>query len=192
MCILFITSFQDNPIGTGTGVYKSIQLFEARNKHASLVPAIGLVKAEDVFVGKTFPSQHAQPENEKWDCFVRSQADILSKFDRNKADDGRKADSLRCGDTHSMSDDSRMVGHFPMDAAVAKESCERLRVFDVENYDDTIKYENSTGCRWPTNQPINSASNEKRISPGYEPLTAYSKHGKCVLACHVYVVLTCL
>ena len=37
----------DNPVGSGTGLYNDHQLFEARMNHASLVPVIGLMKAED-------------------------------------------------------------------------------------------------------------------------------------------------
>ena len=36
-----------NPVGSGTGLYNDQQLFEARMNHASLVPVIGLMKAED-------------------------------------------------------------------------------------------------------------------------------------------------
>lgn len=38
----------DNPVGSGTGVYQDYQLFEAPLNHASLVPVIGLLKAEDL------------------------------------------------------------------------------------------------------------------------------------------------
>jgi len=37
----------DNPVGSGTGLYNDYQLFEAPMNHASLVPIIGLLKAED-------------------------------------------------------------------------------------------------------------------------------------------------
>lgn len=37
----------DNPIGSGTGRYKSHRLFEARRNHASLVPILGLMKMSD-------------------------------------------------------------------------------------------------------------------------------------------------
>jgi hypothetical protein len=37
----------DNPVGTGTGLYKDHQLFTTKLNHASLVPAIGLLKAID-------------------------------------------------------------------------------------------------------------------------------------------------
>lgn len=37
----------DNPVGSGTGLYNDQQLFEAPLNHASLVPVIGLMKAED-------------------------------------------------------------------------------------------------------------------------------------------------
>jgi len=37
----------DNPVGSGTGLYKDEQLFLTRLNHASLVPVIGLLKASD-------------------------------------------------------------------------------------------------------------------------------------------------
>lgn len=37
----------DNPVGSGTGLYKEHQLFETQMNHASLVPIIGLMKASD-------------------------------------------------------------------------------------------------------------------------------------------------
>jgi len=37
----------DNPVGTGSGLYNNIQLFDAPPRHASLVPVIGLMKASD-------------------------------------------------------------------------------------------------------------------------------------------------
>ncbi|PRD35254.1 UNVERIFIED_CONTAM: Ubiquitin carboxyl-terminal hydrolase CYLD [Trichonephila clavipes] len=40
----------DNAVGTGTGKYNDHQLFEAKLNHASLVPIIGLMKADD-FLG---------------------------------------------------------------------------------------------------------------------------------------------
>ncbi|XP_052230210.1 ubiquitin carboxyl-terminal hydrolase CYLD-like isoform X2 [Dreissena polymorpha] len=38
----------DNPVGSGTGKYKDHRLFTAKQNHASLVPIIGLLKAEDI------------------------------------------------------------------------------------------------------------------------------------------------
>lgn len=37
----------DHPVGSGTGLYNDYQLFETKMCHASLVPVIGLMKAED-------------------------------------------------------------------------------------------------------------------------------------------------
>lgn len=48
-----------NPVGSGTGLYNDQQLFEVRMNHASLVPVIGLMKAED-FGGS--PDGHAPPK----------------------------------------------------------------------------------------------------------------------------------
>jgi len=42
----------DNPVGSGTGLYKDKQLFVTSLNHASLVPVIGLLKASD-FCGPT-------------------------------------------------------------------------------------------------------------------------------------------
>ncbi|XP_053203646.1 ubiquitin carboxyl-terminal hydrolase CYLD-like [Panonychus citri] len=41
----------DNPVGSGTGIYNDHQLFEAPVYHASLVPVIGLLRAEDFLGG---------------------------------------------------------------------------------------------------------------------------------------------
>ena len=38
-----------NPVGTGTGKYGKRRLFTAKQKHASLVPLLGLMKYEDVY-----------------------------------------------------------------------------------------------------------------------------------------------
>jgi len=40
---------QDNAIGTGTGKYHNKQLFRARQNHASLIPVLGLMKAEEYY-----------------------------------------------------------------------------------------------------------------------------------------------
>ncbi len=44
-----------NAVGSGTGLYNDHQLFETRMNHASLVPVIGLMKAQD-YLGATYPS----------------------------------------------------------------------------------------------------------------------------------------
>ncbi|XP_033754126.1 ubiquitin carboxyl-terminal hydrolase CYLD-like [Pecten maximus] len=46
----------DNPVGSGTGKYKNTRLFYARAQHASLVPIMGLIKADDVTVRDTAPN----------------------------------------------------------------------------------------------------------------------------------------
>lgn len=46
----------DNPVGSGTGLYKDRQLFVTQLNHASLVPVIGLLKASD-FDGTPEPPQ---------------------------------------------------------------------------------------------------------------------------------------
>lgn len=51
--VLFLF-FQDNPVGTGTGKYNDHQLFEAKLNHASLVPIIGLMKADDFLGDKSY------------------------------------------------------------------------------------------------------------------------------------------
>lgn len=53
----------DNPVGSGTGVYQVYQLFEAPINHASLVPVIGLLKAED-FLG-TIDESRSSPRESK-------------------------------------------------------------------------------------------------------------------------------
>ncbi|CAB3374126.1 Hypothetical predicted protein [Cloeon dipterum] len=44
----------DNPVGTGTGLYNRQQLFLTRKKHASFIPLLGLIKADD-FVAANSP-----------------------------------------------------------------------------------------------------------------------------------------
>lgn len=45
---------QDNQVGTGTGKYRDRQLFEAQLGHASLIPLLGLLKADD-YLGEQAP-----------------------------------------------------------------------------------------------------------------------------------------
>lgn len=45
MCLFFII-VQENPVGSGTGKYKNHRLFYAKAQHASLVPIMGLMKAD--------------------------------------------------------------------------------------------------------------------------------------------------
>lgn len=59
----------DNPVGSGTGLYKDRQLFVTPLNHASLVPVIGLLKASD-FDGPPEPP-------------VRNSSTRLIDFDRN-------------------------------------------------------------------------------------------------------------
>ena len=47
--IIYLLILQVNPIGTGTGKYGKRRLFTAKQKHASLVPLLGLMKYEDVY-----------------------------------------------------------------------------------------------------------------------------------------------
>lgn len=49
----------DNPIGSGTGRYKSQRLFTARRNHASLVPMMGLMKLSDYMPGVAESSHDA-------------------------------------------------------------------------------------------------------------------------------------
>lgn len=56
----------DNPVGSGTGLYNDQQLFEAPMNHASLVPVIGLMKAEDFGesnIDVSYKSQRPPPRN---------------------------------------------------------------------------------------------------------------------------------
>ena len=50
----------DNPVGSGTGLYNEHQLFTASMNHASLVPVIGLMKAEDF--GGEDPAIHSSSQ----------------------------------------------------------------------------------------------------------------------------------
>jgi hypothetical protein len=49
--------FQDHPVGTGTGLYNRQQLFITRKKHASFIPLLGLIRADDF--------NHASPAKPK-------------------------------------------------------------------------------------------------------------------------------
>lgn len=54
-----------NPVGSGTGLYNDQQLFEARMNHASLVPVIGLMKAEDFGLGTADGQAPAKPSRSR-------------------------------------------------------------------------------------------------------------------------------
>ena len=56
-----LTFFQDESVGSGSGMYEGQKLFQARIGHASLIPIMGLIKAEEykkgrsqTFTGMTF------------------------------------------------------------------------------------------------------------------------------------------
>ncbi|OWF38021.1 ubiquitin carboxyl-terminal hydrolase CYLD-like isoform X2 [Mizuhopecten yessoensis] len=51
----------DNPVGSGTGKYKNTRLFYAKAQHASLVPIMGLIKADDVAVRDTNLKRSPEP-----------------------------------------------------------------------------------------------------------------------------------
>lgn len=53
----------DNPVGSGTGLYKEEQLFNAALNHASLVPIIGLIKASDLDEPSKTISKRKSPIN---------------------------------------------------------------------------------------------------------------------------------
>ena len=44
---LWSTYAQDKPVGTGDGVYHDRRLFQAKLKHASLLPLIGLMREKE-------------------------------------------------------------------------------------------------------------------------------------------------
>lgn len=70
----------DNPIGTGTGKYRDHRLFYTKQGHASLVPLMGLIKADDQEV----PTQSADryhPERELDQEFVKEQEELLRQFE---------------------------------------------------------------------------------------------------------------
>lgn len=66
----------DNPVGSGTGLYKDKQLFVTQLNHASLVPVIGLLKASD-FDGPPEPP-------------ARDSSTRLIDFDRNNKGESRQ------------------------------------------------------------------------------------------------------
>jgi len=71
----------DNPVGTGTGRYKSQTLFQTERQHASLIPILGLVKESDFLGFMGFDFQHQV--NKSSDCTSRlmtdSQTDVHYK-----------------------------------------------------------------------------------------------------------------
>ncbi|RWS05782.1 Ubiquitin carboxyl-terminal hydrolase CYLD-like protein [Dinothrombium tinctorium] len=102
----------DNSVGSGTGLYNDVQLFEAPMNHASLVPVIGLIKAEDYLCSNTNASPsansgdtpqkprrarkkdekcdelchpNASPESKLADNYVNKFKDSLSPSDRAKS-----------------------------------------------------------------------------------------------------------
>ena len=44
---IFVSYLQDNPVGFGDGMFQDRRLFHAKHNHASLVPLVGLLRAED-------------------------------------------------------------------------------------------------------------------------------------------------
>jgi len=56
------TFLQDNPVGTGTGLYNRQQLFIARKKHASFIPLLGLIRADDFNQSTPVKAKIPQPE----------------------------------------------------------------------------------------------------------------------------------
>ncbi|XP_076323351.1 ubiquitin carboxyl-terminal hydrolase CYLD-like [Tachypleus tridentatus] len=68
----------DNPIGTGTGKYNDHELFHTKLSHASLVPIIGLMKAEDFLVDS---NSDPKPNEDKAKIIQTPgvQSDVISK-----------------------------------------------------------------------------------------------------------------
>ncbi|XP_067128573.1 ubiquitin carboxyl-terminal hydrolase CYLD isoform X2 [Centruroides vittatus] len=64
----------DNPVGTGTGKYNDYQLFEAKLNHASLVPIIGLMKADDFLGDKLQETSGTPPRPRRKKKISESQA----------------------------------------------------------------------------------------------------------------------
>lgn len=48
-CFLAVVFFQDKPVGNGTGMHNNEQLFVTKPNYASLIPVVGLLKAEVVY-----------------------------------------------------------------------------------------------------------------------------------------------
>lgn len=63
----------DNQVGTGTGKYRDRQLFEAQLGHASLIPLLGLLKADD-YLGEQAPVDYGNS------CFYTSHIDRRLKL----------------------------------------------------------------------------------------------------------------
>ncbi|XP_077503567.1 ubiquitin carboxyl-terminal hydrolase CYLD isoform X7 [Amblyomma americanum] len=75
----------DNQVGTGTGKYRDRQLFEAQLGHASLIPLLGLLRADD-YLGEQAPAVRAscwEQASEQVDygnsCFYTSHLDRRPK-----------------------------------------------------------------------------------------------------------------
>lgn len=65
----------DHPVGSGTGLYNDHQLFEAPMNHASLVPVIGLIRAEDF--------DHSSSEAESPDGPPKNRVIQMQRVQRN-------------------------------------------------------------------------------------------------------------
>ncbi|RWS31794.1 Ubiquitin carboxyl-terminal hydrolase CYLD-like protein [Leptotrombidium deliense] len=74
----------DNSVGSGTGLYNDVQLFEAPMNHASLVPVIGLIKAEDYLCSHATPTSETPLKPRR------------AKKKDEKQDEGLNANSADC------------------------------------------------------------------------------------------------
>ncbi|XP_065280600.1 ubiquitin carboxyl-terminal hydrolase CYLD isoform X4 [Dermacentor albipictus] len=92
----------DNQVGTGTGKYRDRQLFEAQLGHASLIPLLGLLKADD-YLGEQAPVDYGNS------CFYTSHIDRRLKFPPSShfqdfAEDKPKHGGISRGPSQTTSD----------------------------------------------------------------------------------------
>ncbi|XP_054164962.1 ubiquitin carboxyl-terminal hydrolase CYLD-like [Oppia nitens] len=99
-----------NPVGSGTGLYNDHQLFDTRINHASLVPVIGLMKAQD-YLGASNPTAGL--------IFSGSQSSTPQKPRRIKANkkelevksDDKRVPLSHLSSNHKTSDGSPIESH---------------------------------------------------------------------------------
>lgn len=149
----------DNPVGSGTGLYKDKQLFVTPLNHASLVPVIGLLKASDFdgpseIAGKT-PTRLIDFNSEPLRRNERSNIDDLySQFhnrieniSRNRISenrtDSRSSESRVRHIPITLEQDSSSKKHEPIVKAISyriqSDNNARMHTYETHSRDDPIQ-----------------------------------------------------
>lgn len=97
----------DNPVGSGTGLYNDYQLFEAPMNHASLVPVIGLMRAEDFGGGDDSPNKRSPTPPATADHKSHSKSSSQARVVSSRA--GKSRDALPTVQTSSTSTTSPLA-----------------------------------------------------------------------------------